>query len=101
MVSSHEPSRHMNTSFAMADFRGVVGSPWGHFDSSSNVTIFSRGFGIEIIVELPACVTMLRLVGGKARSPTPDKLNSLTLLGTKYSTWFSIIPVERLAGVFR
>lgn len=92
----------MNTSLAMVDFLGVVGSPWGHFDSSSNVTIFSRGFvGIAIIVELPACVIILRLVGGSARSPTPDRLNSLTLLGTKYSTWFSIIPVERRAGVFR
>lgn len=52
--SSQEPSRHMNTSLVRVDFRGVVGMPWGHLDSSSKVTIFSRGFGIVIIVELPA-----------------------------------------------
>lgn len=44
---------------------------------------------------------MLRLAGGRARSPTPDRLNSLTLRGTKYSIWFSIIPADRRAGVLR
>lgn len=57
-------SRHIKTSpppptpWPADDLRGVVGTPWGHveptdvagiedtmpFDSSSNVTIFSRGF---------------------------------------------------------
>lgn len=71
---------------------GVVGTPCGHFcipDSSSNVTIFSRGFWMLIMVLIGVMGTMvcwMRLGGGgRAKSPTPDKLNSLTLRGTKYS----------------
>jgi hypothetical protein len=33
-------------------------------------------------------------------SPTPLRLNSLKLLGTKYSTHFSACPADRLIGVF-
>uniref|UniRef100_A0A182PNF9 Sulfatase N-terminal domain-containing protein n=1 Tax=Anopheles epiroticus TaxID=199890 RepID=A0A182PNF9_9DIPT len=81
-----DPSRHMNTSLARVDFLGVVGTPCKNLDSSSNVTIFSRGFGVASMVELAACcVIRLRFAGGSARSPTPDRLNSLTLRGTKYS----------------
>uniref|UniRef100_A0A182MMR3 J domain-containing protein n=1 Tax=Anopheles culicifacies TaxID=139723 RepID=A0A182MMR3_9DIPT len=81
-----EPSRHMNTSLVRVGFLGVVGTPCKNLDSSSNVTIFSRGFGAASMVELAACcVTRLRLAGGSARSPTPERLNSLTLRGTKYS----------------
>lgn len=36
-----------------------------------------------------------------AISPTPDKLNSLTLRGTKYSMWLSSGPADLLAGVLR
>lgn len=40
-------------------------------------------------------------IGGSAMSPTPDRLNSLTLRGTKYSMWLSIGPADRRIGVFR
>lgn len=59
--SFHPPSRHINTSLTPVIgrlFRGVVGTPCGHFVSSSNVTIFSRGFigGIVDWAELIACI---------------------------------------------
>lgn len=38
---------------------------------------------------------------GNAISPTPAKLNSLTLRGTKYSMCDSNGPADRRAGVFR
>lgn len=120
---SHPPSRHIKTSPTIGPLRGVVGTPCGHFDSSSNVTIFSRGFCsccccccccICIICNVDGigccciciggcccgCCMGNRMVlvvwvcdigerrddgGGIAMSPTPDKLNSLTLRGTKYS----------------
>lgn len=121
MASSHPPSRHMNTSPTTIDpvFRdGVVGTPCGHLrmlepvaapapvdiiDSSSNVTIFSRGFCIDIMFVVMGIIVCWTLFGGggNAKSPTPDKLNSLTLRGTKYSMWLSRMPVDRRAGVFR
>lgn len=142
--SFHPPSRHMNTSLTPPNwrlFRGVVGTPCMHFVSSSNVTIFSRGFigGIVDRTGLIACICCCcccwwcwcciscigimmvpvervceRIDGGGERrctgicctcignaiSPTPAKLNSLTLRGTKYSMWPSNGPADRLAGVF-
>lgn len=131
---SHPPSRHINTSLTIGPFRGVVGTPCGHLDSSSNVTIFSRGFCCCIciicnVVCIGCCCCCIciggccccgwigkRMVlvvwvcdmgerrdcgGGIAMSPTPDKLNSLTLRGTKYSMWLSSGPADRRMGVFR
>ena len=74
---------------------GVAGTPCGHFvsvdDSSSNVTIFSRGFCIvkSVVCVMGVMGTIVCWIrfggGGSAKSPTPLKLNSLTLRGTKYS----------------
>lgn len=109
-------SRHMKTSPIKGGWMffldGVAGTPCGHFcsvddDSSSNVTIFSRGFCIDIIGfwvigVIGTIVCWMRFGGGgRAMSPTPLKLNSLTLRGTKYSIWLSRMPVERRAGVLR
>lgn len=104
IASSHPPSRHINTSPTICPFLGVVGIPCGHLlDSSSNVTIFSLGFciGNNIVLVVCVCDKGDRRGGGKAMSPTPDKLNSLTLRGTKYSIWFSIGPADRRMGVLR
>lgn len=98
-TSSHPAEAgHMNTSPTIGPFRGVVGTPCGHLDSSSNVTIFSRGLDIDIrlcgimfvlfvVIGCSCgcgikCGNMVRFGGGSARSPTPLKLNSLMLRGT-------------------
>lgn len=136
VLPSHPPSRHINTSPTIGPFRGVVGTPCGHLDSSSNVTIFSRGFccccccccciciicnvvcigcccicigcccgwmGKRIVLVVWVCDMGERRVvgGGIAMSPTPDRLNSLTLRGTKYSMWLSMGPADRRMGVLR
>lgn len=59
--SFHPPSRHINTSLTPVIgrlLRGVVGTPCGHFVSSSKVTIFSRGFIGAIVdwAELIECI---------------------------------------------
>lgn len=127
-TSSHPPpllpSRHINTSLTTIGpvLRGVAGIPCGHFVSSSNVTIFSRGFGgngvCMGIIMVPLANVCDILGGDRCRccccgvgggnccigiaiSPTPDRLNSLTLRGTKYSIWLSNGPADRLAGVLR
>lgn len=89
-------------------FREVVGIPCGHVilvDSSSKVTIFSRGFrrsafgggggGQRTVFDGD------RLIIGISKSVIPAMLNSLTDLGTKYSNLFSGFPVDRRIGVFR
>lgn len=52
--------------------------------SSSNVTIFSRFFGAAFGLGADIGV---RRVCNRGTSDVIDKSNSLTLLGTKYSTW--------------
>ncbi|EDX17254.1 GD16799 [Drosophila simulans] len=49
----------------------------------------------------PTILGEYRRGGGRARSPTPDRLNSLMLRGTKYSRWCSGMPVDLRMGVFR
>lgn len=93
-------------------FREVVGTPCGHVifvDSSSKVTIFSRGFRRSAVVfggggqSTVFDGDRLIIVGaviGISKSVIPAILNSLTDLGTKYSSRFSGFPVDRRIGVF-
>lgn len=92
-------------------FREVVGIPCGHVilvDSSSKVTIFSRGFRRSAFGGGGGQSTVfdgdrLIIVGaeiGISKSVIPAILNSLTDLGTKYSNRFSGFPVDRRIGAF-
>lgn len=103
---------HMNASVPTG-FREVVGTPCGHVifvDSSSKVTIFSRGFrrsavafggggGHRTVFDGDRLIIVGTAIG-ISKSVMPAILNSLTDLGTKYSNRFSGFPVDRRIGVF-
>lgn len=77
-------------------------------DSSSKVTIFSRGFrrsafgggGGQSTFFDGDRLSIVEAEIGISKSVIPAILNSLTDLGTKYSKRFSGFPVDRRIGVF-